>query len=571
MARLHLKRVLLNLAALALLIVLFVKFELFVSLKSDNEGGGSGSSSFGKWGPKGTDAFVPKNPTKYRMHGVVGLKPDGTPGYERKQCPTHFDMKKELSNNGFFGRLSDCIPLDRNITDGRHASCAKVQYDLNSLPQTSVIFVFYNEWLSVLLRSIHSVLNRTPPQLLKEIILIDDGSDKPWLQDELEEYIKLLPKVKLFRNSVRSGLVKARLRGIQESTADTFTVLDSHIEVEEGWCEPLMERIKGDRRRVLMPQIDGIDQETFEPRVGGIGCSLGFLWNLIEHSIPIQKKDAALRNSPIDAVRSPTMAGGLFTAHREYFWELGGYDEEFGYWGTENLEFSFRIWQCGGFLECMPCSRIHHIFRKGGHAYSLPPGHVAKNKLRTAAIWMDEYGYIVKEAIGAGSSDMDIGPLDHMRELRNRLQCKGFDWFLKNVYPEGIITDRTDIRSLGTVKNAASGMCLDNMQHNYADGKVGAYACHGGPAQTFLVLSTTSELRPIGNLELCLTGEMTVSWCEARGDVNYDYDAAAGTLKHRRTKKCLAVNKAKQLGLSDCDGSPTQRWEFDDRSPPHIQ
>lgn len=71
--------------------------------------------------------------------------------------------------------------------------------------------------------------------------------------------------------------------------------------------------------------------------MGGIGCSLGFLWNLIEHSIPIQAKDQALRSTPIDAVRSPTMAGGLFTAHRETFWEMGGYDEEFGFWGTGQL------------------------------------------------------------------------------------------------------------------------------------------------------------------------------------------------------------------------------------------
>ncbi len=76
-----------------------------------------------------------------------------------------------------------------------------------------------------------------------------------------------------------------------------------------------------------------------------LGCSLGFLWTLVEHSIPIQKQDQALRHSEIDAVRSPTMAGGLFSVNREYFWHIGGYDTDFGFWGTENLEFSFRIWQ----------------------------------------------------------------------------------------------------------------------------------------------------------------------------------------------------------------------------------
>ncbi len=71
--------------------------------------------------------------------------------------------------------------------------------------------------------------------------------------------------------------------------SQTFTILDSHIEVQPGWLEPLMTRIRDDPTRVVMPQIDSYDQETMEPRLGGIGCSLGFLWTMVEHSIPIQK------------------------------------------------------------------------------------------------------------------------------------------------------------------------------------------------------------------------------------------------------------------------------------------
>lgn len=71
--------------------------------------------------------------------------------------------------------VSSLIPLDRDLPDIRTDYCKQKNYSQN-LPVASVIMVFHNEALSMILRSVYSVLNRSPDHLIGEVILIDDCS-----------------------------------------------------------------------------------------------------------------------------------------------------------------------------------------------------------------------------------------------------------------------------------------------------------------------------------------------------------------------------------------------------------
>merc|ERR1740139_1091149 len=125
------------------------------------------------------------------------------------------------------------MSLDRKQPEKRSHRCRDKHdsyYASGPLPTASVVIVFHNEIASVLERSVHSVLNHSPKELLKEIILVDDCS-KPdalrfnedrWeqLQKPLESYLMQLPKVRIARMGQRRGLMLARMEGAWRATGD---------------------------------------------------------------------------------------------------------------------------------------------------------------------------------------------------------------------------------------------------------------------------------------------------------------------------------------------------------------
>ena len=107
----------------------------------------------------------------------------------------------QLSKIALNEELSNHISYNRTVPDARHPACRNKFYDISSLPTASVIIIFFNEPYSVLVRTVHSVINTTPERLLREVIIVDDGSSNVELKGKLDYYVKtrFSDKVKVLR------------------------------------------------------------------------------------------------------------------------------------------------------------------------------------------------------------------------------------------------------------------------------------------------------------------------------------------------------------------------------------
>ncbi|XP_076464245.1 polypeptide N-acetylgalactosaminyltransferase-like isoform X2 [Babylonia areolata] len=508
-------------------------------------------------------------PTRPPDTGQDSDRASGKVSWDQFDSQAYLDKKRlkvgedAYARNKFNQKASDDIALDRAVPDTRHSQCHTAAWR-SDLPSTSVIITFHNEARSTLLRTIVSVLRMSPPHLIKEIILVDDFSDDPSDGEE----VTAIDKVKVLRNDKREGLIRSRVKGAAAATAPVLTFLDSHCECNSNWLEPLLDRVAQDRRNVVSPIIDVINMDNFDYLGASADLKGGFDWNLVFKWDYMKAEERNRRASdPISPIRTPMIAGGLFVIDKSWFDELGQYDMDMDVWGGENLEISFRVWQCHGSLEIIPCSRVGHVFRKQ-HPYTFPGGSgnvFAKNTRRAAEVWMDDYKQFYFAAVPS-ARHVPFGDISKRLELKEKLHCKPFKWFLENVYPE-LKVPSTQAVAFGSIRQ--DDQCMDTMGH-FADGYLGLYPCHhGGGNQEFSLTKDGS----IQHLDLCITATGTESGtqlklfqCRSDNQLQRWIQIEGKTmLKHKDFDLCIDSLNAQSHGLTvaNCDlHSLTQKWTF---------
>ncbi|XP_030845862.1 polypeptide N-acetylgalactosaminyltransferase 13-like [Strongylocentrotus purpuratus] len=471
--------------------------------------------------------------------------------------------------------VSSKISLHRTLIDGRYEECKNISYP-HDLPSTSIIICFHNEAWSTLLRTLNSIIDRSPLRLIKEIILLDDASTMEHLQEPIEDYISQIHsvRIRMVRAEKRLGLIKARMMGVDASEGETFTFLDSHVEVMIGWLEPLLARLASDRTIVVMPVVDEINKDTFnynvvpEPLQRG-----GFNWRFEYRWKPIPNYDK--RPSKVAPIKSPAMPGGLLTMDRSFFLELGGFDLGMEVWGGENLETSLKIWMCGGSIEIIPCSRVGHVYRDTS-PYSFlgqnPLDIVEHNAMRVVEVWTDEHKYHFYDRLPM-LKNRDFGDVSKRKKLRESLNCYDFNWYLANVYPELYVPSSSSVlRQTINFQNKGSKLCIDSNDQNGQAGKnLIGWHCHNLGGNEYFEETKAGEIR---NDELCLEANsvgthVILNPCSPTGDPPERQKWVVkqnGQVRNTKINRCMHMSGSTAGSLVElriCNPIEThQMWEI---------
>ncbi|XP_067670023.1 polypeptide N-acetylgalactosaminyltransferase 5-like [Haliotis asinina] len=482
----------------------------------------------------------------------------GTAFSYKHTASEELQYREGLKRNGFNQLVSDRISVHRRLLDARLEDCKSLEYP-DDLPSASVIICFHNEAWSTLLRSVHSVLDRSPEHLIREIILVDDASTQDHLKTPLKNYMSRLEKVKVVRHKTRQGLIRARLTGYEVAVGPTLVFLDSHIECFPGWLEPLLSRIQENPRTVPFPQIDVIHSRNFATGKSGRTEQFGvFRWKMLQFiwgNLSNERKSTL--KSPADPIRSPTMPGGLFAIDKEWFTTLGTYDPGLLYWGGENMELSLKVWMCNGTLELLPCSHVGHVFRmRNPVSWDGAGTPVVTNAMRVAEVWLDEYKYLFYEqtSLIRGSS---FGDVTDRKKLRDSLQCHDFRWYIENIYPECRILT---VLNSGEVRSYSSPtMCLSAASNKTP----GLCSCQSPVESKYWRLLPAGVLQDSNSQILCVMGgELIHDDCYRSTLINWTY-TEENTLYLKKYDKCLTAGVNSSVHMATCDGRFNQKWVFE--------
>jgi len=199
-----------------------------------------------------------------------------------------------------------------------------------------------------------SVIRYSSPHV--EIVIADNAST----DDSVAFVTREFPQITLIRNSSNSGFAGGYNEALKKVQADYYVLLNSDVEVTEGWIEPVITLMERDKSiAACQPKILSYqhrDEFEFAGAAGGFIDYLGYpfcrgriFWTM--------EKDHGQYN---DAKKIFWATGACMFVRASAFQSVGGFDESF-FAHMEEIDLCWRLQLAGHSIYFCPDSKVYHV------------------------------------------------------------------------------------------------------------------------------------------------------------------------------------------------------------------
>ena len=218
--------------------------------------------------------------------------------------------------------------------------------------KVAVVILNYNG-TDMLGRFLPSVVKYSPDA---EIVVADNAST----DDSVAVVAKDFPGVRLIRLDRNYGFADGYNKALEQVDAEYFLLLNSDVEVTEGWLEPLLSFMEGNPSAVAcQPKILAYNNKTHFEYAGASGGFIdrygypycrGRLFDSVE-------EDKGQYDSPC---RVFWATGAAMMVRSAAFRKVCGLDGSF-FAHMEEIDLCWRLLARGGEIYAVPQSRVYHV------------------------------------------------------------------------------------------------------------------------------------------------------------------------------------------------------------------
>ncbi len=202
----------------------------------------------------------------------------------------------------------------------------------------------------------------------KEIVVIDNASSDhsvSWLQQHY-------PAVKIIQLSENMGFAKGYNEGLKQVTADYYILLNSDVEVQPAWIEPVIELMENNAGiAACQPKIMQYHQRNLFEYAGAAGGWIDYLGYPFARGrvFDVCEEDKGQYDTAVPVFWA---SGAALFVRAAVYRHTGGLDEYF-FAHQEEIDFCWRLQLAGYEVYCCPQSVVYHV---GGG--TLPKGNSRK-------------------------------------------------------------------------------------------------------------------------------------------------------------------------------------------------